>query len=145
MVDGTTGKQFSAAYQPRNRGRKASALKKFIKDNGISLQDIRLVFQNLIVKNLADVRKLKDDAEELPSIVGFTVSALLKDYEAGKLDTFNSLLDRIWGKPTQQVEMSGGVRSDIPSDPEERRAMIAQLEMELGWTRAAQEKPSAQG
>ena len=139
MVDGNTGKQFSIAYQPANRGRKRSALRKFLKDNGVSLQDVRLVFQNLMVKKMSEVRKLKEEADGLPAIVGFTVAALLRDYEAGKLDTFNSLLDRIWGKPMQQVEL-GAIRSDIPDDPEKRRRLAEQIERELALTSA---KPTA--
>jgi hypothetical protein len=124
--------RFTNANQPANRGRKRSALKKFVKDNGISIQDVRLVFQNIIVKKLSEVRKLKDDADELPAIVGFTVSALLKDYDGGKLDTFNILLDRIWGKPLQLLEMSAP-GNDIPDDPDERRALAEKLRVELSW------------
>jgi hypothetical protein len=131
MIDGTSGRQFSSAYQPGNRGRKRSALKKFLKDNGVSLQDVRLVFQNIIIKKISETRKLKEEAENLPAMVGFTVSALLRDYEAGKLDTFNSLLDRIWGKPVQQIE-TGTIHDDLPADPEERRALAERIEKELG-------------
>ena len=134
MIDGNTGKQFSSAYQPVNRGRKRSALRKFLKDNGVSLQDVRLVFQYLMVRKMSDVKKLKEDADKLPAIVGFTVSALLKDYEAGKLDTFNSLLDRIWGKPMQQVEL-GAIQNDIPDNPDERRQLMQQIEKELALTK----------
>jgi hypothetical protein len=136
MVDGNSGKQFSSKYQPENRGRKQSALKKYVKDNGVSLQDVRLVFQNLIVKKMSEVKKLKEEADGLPAIIGFTVSALLRDYEAGKLDTFNSLIDRIWGKPMQQVEMSERTL-DIPHDPEERRRLAEQIKTELGLSYTA--------
>jgi hypothetical protein len=131
MINGTTGRQFSSTYQPPNHGRKRSALKKYLKDNGVSIQDLRLVFQNLVIKKLSELKTLKEEAEESPAIIGFTVSALLKDYEAGKLDVCNSLLDRVWGKPVQQVEM-GAIRNDIPDDPEERRAMAERLRKELG-------------
>ena len=134
MIDGSTGKQFSSTYQPANRGRRRSALKKYLKDNVVSIQDVRLVFQNLLVKNLSDLRKLKTEADDLPAIIGFTVSALLRDYEAGKLDTFNSLLDRIWGKPMQQMEF-GEIRHDIPDDPEERRRLMKQIEWEIALTK----------
>jgi hypothetical protein len=144
MIDGTTGRQFSSAYQPPNRGRKRSALKKFLKDNGTSLQDIRLVFQNIMVKKLSELKTLKEEAEGLPAIVGFVSSALLRDYETGKLDTFNSMLDRIWGKPIQQVEM-GAIRNDIPDNPEERRALVARIEKELGLIRPGPANESSPG
>jgi hypothetical protein len=140
VVDDGARTRFNSANQPANRGRKRSTLKKFVKDNGVSIQDVRLVFQNIIVKKLSEVRKLKDDADALPAIVGFTVSALLKDYEGGRLDTFNSLLDRIWGKPLQQVDMSA-TRGDIPDDPEERRALAEQIRAELTWAEPARESP----
>jgi hypothetical protein len=142
MINGTTGRQFSSTYQPPSRGRKRSVLKKYLKDNGVSIQDLRLVFQNIIIKRISELETLKEEAKELPAIVGFTVSALLKDYEAGKLDVCNSLLDRIWGKPVQQVEM-GAIRDDIPEDPEERRALAERLRRELGLAEAPE--PTATG
>jgi hypothetical protein len=144
MVDGTTGKQFSTEYQPQNRGRKRSVLNKFVKDNGVSIQDVRLVFQNLIVRNLAEVRQLNEQAEDLPAIVGFTVSALLKDYEAGKLDTLNSILDRVWGKPTQQLEIDE--RCDaIPNDPEWINARLETLKKELEELNGNKAPPALRG
>ena len=130
MIDGTTGKRFSSSYQPVNRGRKRSALKEFLRDNQISLQDIRLLFKNIIVMKMSEIQKLREQALELPAIIGFIVSALLKDYEAGKLDTFNNLLDRIYGKPMQQVEL-GQVSGSIPDTPEERQALAEKIEKEL--------------
>jgi hypothetical protein len=145
MINGTAGRQFSSVYQPPNRGRKRSALKKYLKDNGVSIQDLRLVFQNIVIKKLSELKTLKEEAEELPGVISFTVSALLKDYELGRLDVFNGLLDRIWGKPVQQVEM-GAVRNELPDDPEERRAMAERLRNELGLieTSGAPERAAAE-
>jgi hypothetical protein len=72
-------------------------LKDFIKNNGVPLHEARLVFKNLLFMSLAEVQGLCK-SEDLPEFIRVTVTALLRDYKAGKLDTLNFMLDRIWGK-----------------------------------------------
>ena len=71
-------------------------------------------------------------------IVVLLVGAFLKDIEKGTLSEVNTVLDRIYGKATQQVEV-GEKQSDIPEDPEERRALAEQIKKEIGAWRGTEE------
>ncbi len=126
--------RFSSTNQPAKRGRLPSKLKKFAKDNAISKADIETVFKNLIFGN--NIEELQEmikpiKKEKLPVIVVLLISAFIQDMKQGTLKEVNTVLDRIWGKPMQQVEFSEN-RGDIPDDPEERRALAEQIEKELG-------------
>lgn len=120
-------KQFSSTNQPANNGRKPSLLKAYIQDNGVSIQDVRLVFKNIIFE------KTKEELDELlhdesqPMLVRTITGAYLKDFESGRIDIINSLLDRIFGKADQAIQLSGMVET-ASLTPEERKARIAELE-----------------
>jgi hypothetical protein len=51
--------------------------------------------------------------------------------KTGTLTAANSILDRIMGKPTQQVILGSSDRTELPPDPEERRALAERLRREL--------------
>jgi hypothetical protein len=125
--------RFSSANQPAKRGRLPSKLKKFAKDNSISKSDIDMVFKNLIfgktIEELQDMIK-PENKDKLPVIIVLLVSAFIQDMRNGTLREVNTVLDRILGKPTQQLEIAE-TRNDIPSDPDERRALAEAIEKEL--------------
>jgi hypothetical protein len=52
--------------------------------------------------------------------------------KTGTLTAANSILDRVMGKPAQQVIIDTGGSTELPEDPEERRAMAEKLRNELG-------------
>ncbi|MDR0629190.1 MAG: hypothetical protein LBG24_06070 [Treponema sp.] len=127
--------RFSSTNQPGNRGRKPSKLKKWIKESGVSSEDIITIFKNIIVNNtLEEIQQMVegDNKTKLPVIVVLGISAFLHDMRTGTLAAANSVLDRIMGKPTQQVILETGDRAELPSDPEERRALAEKLRQELG-------------
>ena len=64
-----------------------------------------------------------------PSALKILISAFIQDIKKGTLSEVNTVLDRIYGKATQQVEL-GEKKSDIPEDPEERRALAEQIKKE---------------
>jgi len=136
--------QFSSTNQPARRGRLPSKLKKFCKDNTISKADIDMVFKNLIFgKTIEELQIMlnPDNREKLPVIVVLLVSAFIKDMNSGTLKEVNTVLDRIWGKPSQYVEIST-VRSDIPEDPEERKRLIQEMEKEIALTVTGSMEPT---
>ena len=49
----------------------------------------------------------------------------------GTLREVNTVLDRVLGKPVQQLTIENAV-SEIPEDPEERRKLTEDLQKELG-------------
>lgn len=126
--------RFSATNQPARRGRIPSKLKKFVKDNRVSKSDVDAIFSNIIFgSTLEELQEMvkPGNKEKLPVIVALLISAFIADIKNGTLHEVNSVLDRIYGKATQQLEI-GEQKSDIPDDPEERKALAEQLKKEIG-------------
>lgn len=134
--------RFTSANQPARRGRLPSKLKKFVKDNSVSKSDVDAIFSNIIfgstLEELQDMVK-PGNKEKLPVIVALLISAFIADIKNGTLHEVNTVLDRIYGKATQQVEV-GEKRSDIPDDPEERAALAEQIRREIGAWRGTDSK-----
>lgn len=134
--------RFTSANQPARRGRLPSKLKKFVKDNSVSKSDVDAIFSNIIfgstLEELQDMVK-PGKKEKLPVIVALLISAFIADIKNGTLHEVNTVLDRIYGKATQQVEV-GEKKSDIPDDPEERRILAEQIRQEIGAWRGTDSK-----
>ncbi len=134
--------RFSATNQPARRGRIPSKLKKFVKDNRVSKSDVDAIFSNIIfgstLEELQDMVK-PGNKEKLPVIVALLISAFIADIKNGTLHEVNTVLDRIYGKATQQLDI-GEVKNDIPEDPDERRALAEQIKKEIGAWRGADER-----
>lgn len=134
---GKYGNKFSSTNQPKNPGRKKSQLKDFVKTYNISSSDVIKVFQHLIfgstVEELKELVKPANQGRQ-PVIVILLVKAFLEDMKNGTLREANTVLDRILGKPVQQLSIENTV-SEIPEDPEERRKLTEDLQKELGVLR----------
>lgn len=134
--------RFSSTNQPARRGRLPSKLKKFVKDNSVSKSDVDAIFSNIIfgstLEELQDMVK-PGNKEKLPVIVALLISAFIADIKNGTLHEVNTVLDRIYGKATQQMEV-GEKKSDIPDDPEERRILAEQIRQEIGAWRGTDSK-----
>lgn len=125
--------RFSSTNQPANRGRKPSKLKKWIKENGVTKSDYIAIFNNIIATHtIEELQKMieGENKNKLPVIVALCISAFIHDMKTGTLTAANSILDRILGKPMQQMEFSEK-RADIPDDPEERAALADEIMREL--------------
>ena len=126
--------RFTSTNQPARRGRLPSKLKKFVKDNSVSKADVDAIFSNIIFgSTLEELQEMvkPGNKEKLPVIVALLISAFIADIKNGTLHEVNTVLDRIYGKATQQLEI-GEQKSDIPDDPEERKALAEQLKKEIG-------------
>lgn len=133
--------RFSATNQPARRGRIPSKLKKFVKDNRVSKSDVDAIFSNIIFgSTLEELQEMvkPGNKEKLPVIVALLISAFIADIKKGTLSEVNTVLDRIYGKATQQLEI-GEQKSDIPDDPEERKALAEQLKKEIGAWRGTED------
>lgn len=131
---GKYGNKFSSTNQPKNPGRKKSQLKDFVKTCNVSSSDVIKVFQHLIfgstVEELKELVKPANQGSQ-PVIVILLVKAFLEDMKNGTLREVNTVLDRVLGKPVQQLTIENAV-SEIPEDPEERRKLAEDLQKELG-------------
>ena len=126
--------RFTSTNQPAKRGRLPSKLKKFVKDNSVSKADVDAIFSNIIFgSTLEELQEMvkPGNKEKLPVIVALLISAFIADIKNGTLHEVNTVLDRIYGKASQQLEI-GEQKSDIPDDPEERKALAEQLKKEIG-------------
>ena len=102
---------FDSTHQPEKNGRKPSALNAFIRDSGISIDDVRRVMKNVIFeKNQDELQSFLTDKSQ-PMLVRLLVKAFLTDFSNGRLDNIEKLLDRIYGKSTQITEVSASVNS----------------------------------
>lgn len=127
------GVRFSASNQPEGRGRRPNKLKKFIKDNRISKNDVNAMMSCLLFsKTLDELQNMtsKDNRGKLPVGVACLVQALYTDAKNGKHGCVDSMLDRLYGKPCQSVEVAE-YTSDIPSDPDERAALAERIKAQI--------------
>lgn len=125
----TLGKKFTSENQPDNPGRKPSLLKNYIVDNGISIQDVRLVLKNVIMDNTEDELKRICSDKEQPMIVRTVVKAYLHDFKNGSVYNLNSFLDRIYGCAAKEIKLPS--RSGAGLSEAELDAEIAAVEQEL--------------
>jgi hypothetical protein len=101
----------------------------------VSNEDFIGIFKNIIATyTIEELEKMidGDNKKKLPVIVALCISAFIHDMRTGALTAANSVLDRIMGKPAQQVILGAGDRAELPADPEERRALAEKLRKELG-------------
>ena len=120
-------KPFSSTHQPEKNGRKPSHLKKWIKDEGIATQDIRLLLSGILTgaTDIAFLRALLKDPKT-PPIILFPVRCLIADYGKGKLDTYKFLIEYGYGMPKQEIEHAGTL-GVYAMTPEERAVEIEAL------------------
>jgi hypothetical protein len=132
------GKRFSKTYKPEKTGRRKDYLKEFIDENRVSIRDLKIIFENLFLDNsFADLEKIFNEGKEtLPAGLALLIKGMQTDLKRGSTVTLNSIIDRVYGKTVQQVNITEK-RNDIPDDPAERKAMIEKIEKELSMTKAA--------
>ena len=140
--------RFSAHNQPKNRGRKPSLYKKLkiaTDEESISQEDLRIVLGYILICTPAELRSLIGldgkrgqtmfDAEFPAWIVGIIVS-LLTDIRYGRMNTVNMMLDRMFGKTGQSIEVHSTVNVKVKDftnmTEEELIAESKELEKKLG-------------
>jgi uncharacterized protein YnzC (UPF0291/DUF896 family) len=129
------GKRFSKTYKPNRTGRRKNYLKKFIDDNRLSINDLKIIFENLIMDcSFTDLEQIFNNGKDtLPAGMALLIRGMQTDLKRGSINTLNSIIDRVYGKTVQQVNITEK-RNDIPDDPAERKALIEKIEKELAMT-----------
>lgn len=100
-------KQFSSTYQPKKNGRKPNILKKYIKDVGISSDDISSINKYIFSLSLDQLKALIKDSSQ-PAIIIALATAVLKDIVNGKLGNIDNLLSKAKINPKDDSGDSGG-------------------------------------
>ena len=108
-------KPFSKENQPKNRGRKPSSLKKFIKDNNLTADDISAAAKYVLPQTKAEITALQKD-NDVPLVMRLFAKAMLKDMTNGYLNNILKIFDRAIGKPKETKEVRSDVTNKIMID-----------------------------
>lgn len=139
--------RFSSTNQPTGRrGRLPSKLKKYIKENSVSKSDLDHIFKNIIFgKTLNELQEMikTENKGNLPLIVVGLIASCIHDVQHGTMREMNNHIDRLWGKPAQQIDLTVP-RANIPDTPEERAWLMEKLmnEIDLAKPMPAKESPA---
>lgn len=97
------GKRFSKTYKPANTGRRKSYLKEFADENRISLADLKIILENILLDHsYADLEKILARGQKtLPAGIAGYIKGLIVDLKKGRIDTLEKMADRVYGKATQ--------------------------------------------
>jgi len=97
------GKRFSKTYKPAKTGRRKSYLKEFVDEERISLADLKIILENLLLDHsYGDLELIFAKGQKtLPAAIAGYIKAMITDLKKGKRDAVDALMDRVYGKPTQ--------------------------------------------
>ncbi|MCK4813007.1 MAG: hypothetical protein KAT14_03615 [Candidatus Marinimicrobia bacterium] len=99
------GNRFSSTNQPKNRGRKPSILKKYIKDNGVTTDDMLHCFKYVLGKSMEELKEIIKDPKK-PVVIVSAATAVLKDMTKGKMDNISTIMRKANIDPEQSVSDS---------------------------------------
>ena len=125
LIEDNKKTRFTPTNQPANRGRKPSKLRKYLKENNLGADDIRLIAGNIMHKTKEELRDLIK-SDKVPILVAGAAAALLKDMVKGQTATLQWLADRAFGKSKESIQVSGEIGL-YALTAEERRARIDEL------------------
>lgn len=104
------------------KGRPKSMLNKMRESLGVDLGievtkgDIKTVIQSILCLTIPELQKLVKDSKTPAMVVGMA-TAIIKDANAGKITTVDSLLDRVYGRPSQEIEQIIMNKVNLPDPP----------------------------
>lgn len=100
--------------KPKNPGRKPSTLKKYLKTNNLTADDIANLAKWLMPKTQGELLRLIKDPKT-PIIIKTFSNAVLRDLKNGNLANIQSLLDRAFGKPKEHREVEAWISTGFES------------------------------
>jgi len=96
--------QFSSTNQPKNPGRRPNVFAKYIREERVSLDDIRALIASLITYNADEIDAiLKDKKNKPPVAIIIMLKAMVADMKKGDTSNFDKLSDRAYGKPEKTI------------------------------------------
>jgi len=120
--------QFSSTNQPANSGRRPSVFAKYIRENRVSLDDIRALFSSMLTYDADEIKAiLKDKIERPPVGIILLLKAISADMNKGEIKNYEILMNRVFGKPTQPVDFDPSKLSLTILTPEERKKRIEEI------------------
>ena len=105
--------QFSKDNQPQKRGRKPDKLKELARKHDYSKSDVKAMIQDILFGNkLGELEEIITDNEKRKELTAFTAYALKLlqvSTEKGDPRAFFSFLETVYGKPSQELSVSGSM------------------------------------
>ena len=96
--------RFSSTRQPPTTGRRPNVYAKYVKEERVSLDDQKALFESILAYK-PDVLKdfLKDEKDKPPIGVLLLLNAIKSDISKGEIFNYEKLMDRTFGKPEKTV------------------------------------------
>lgn len=107
------GNRFSSTYQPKKNGRKPRLYTIARKSYGIDVGEFRDVVLYLMQCTRAEVEAIAN-ANDTPVWVINIARAIYKDAGIGRLSVLSELFDRVFGKPSQAVDVTSNGGPIVP-------------------------------
>lgn len=103
-------KQFSSTRQPKNPGRKPSRFKKILESldgvgQTISQEDYERITKTLLTMTGEELSELAQD-KSTPIAIVLVANAINGDLNNQRMDNLEKLLDRVFGKSTNKVDVT---------------------------------------
>jgi hypothetical protein len=97
-------KQFSPVYQPANSGRRPDVFAKYIRENHVSMNDMRALISSLFGYTAEEITAILKDKKEKPAVaLLLMLKSLKKDIGTGSIGNLLLLMDRAYGKPEKTI------------------------------------------
>ena len=109
-TDPSPSTRFSSTNQPKKNGRKPSILKKYIKNNGISTEDIQNCYRYILGLSRERLQEIIKDPES-SALIATVAAAVLKDMKNGKLGNIDNILRKANINPERESDSGGGMGS----------------------------------
>jgi len=103
----------------KNPNGRPRLLRSILKDQGYTMVDIHCTIKGMLYMTRDELEKFfeSEQATVLEKMVG---SAIISDMEKGQLVNFDSLVSRVWGRPKENVELTGkdgeAIKLDVSDD-----------------------------
>ncbi|MDR2718835.1 MAG: hypothetical protein LBB89_12350 [Treponema sp.] len=79
-------------------------LAKYIRENRVSLDDIRALISSMLAYDVEEIQSvLKDKKGKPPATIILILRSIIADMKKGEISNFEKLLDRAYGKPEKTI------------------------------------------
>jgi tRNA A37 N6-isopentenylltransferase MiaA len=109
MSKNIEGQGFHTNPERINKNGRPKKFVSLMKEHGYKLSEINDTIQNMMAMNLDEIKEIFIDKES--TILEKTIAnAIKKSIDKGSLDSLETLITRVYGKPTEQSNMN--IKSD---------------------------------
>jgi hypothetical protein len=122
------GPRFSKTNQPKNPGRKPSRINQLIRTLKVEDEEEKLSKEDAakLLGYILGCTKTQIEAmlrnPDVPFAITCQIRGMITDAQNGSTKTINEIMDRIWGKSLQPIEMTGPAGIPlIPDTPMSRK------------------------